>query len=176
MSNPSVEFLIRSLVAALLDQYHVVSPPVPVRQMIASPLPDLAGDLSLTENMFITFCEAMWLRLIGGQGVVFANANLPEPQRRYAMACALFSGLCLSEGGRAVGLHNNPYEEAKTHEHQFARSLLIPLELLPPDWCSMSAAEMAALFDVPVSVSGLRIHELRQHQPYGRLPIVNKLR
>lgn len=164
MSGPSVEFLIRSLVVALLDNFQVDRPPVPVRKMIASPPPDLARDLSLTENSFITFCEAMWLRLIGGQGVVFVNANLPEPQRRYAMACALFAGLCSTEGGRAVGLYDGSYEVAKTYEHQFARELLIPLELLPSDWDTMSAAELSALFDVPVSAAGMRIHELRNQQ------------
>ncbi|MEI2827871.1 MAG: hypothetical protein V9F04_16845 [Dermatophilaceae bacterium] len=94
---------------------------MPVRDMLLNPPPDLRHDLSLTE---VGFGEAIWLRLLGGQGSVFANSDLPEPERRYHMAGALFTALCATAGGRAVGLPPVPNDEMKAQMDLFARRLL----------------------------------------------------
>lgn len=158
--QPSFEFLSQSIVAALLEYYHVDGPPVPVRQFLLSPHPDLVEDVSLIEGEGITFCDALWVRLVRGQGVVFVNSALPEPQRRYGMACALFSALCSSRGGRAAGYssgwNGSIYERAAV----FARWLLIPAELLPSDWPQLSAEELADLFLIPRAVAEARRQEL----------------
>jgi hypothetical protein len=150
MNSPSLDFLCDSLVVALLAHYRVKRAPVPVRDMLVNPPPDLRRDISLTD---VSFGEAIWLRLIGGQGSIFANENLPEPERRYHMACALFTALCATRGGQAVGLPEVPNDELKAQMDQFARRLLLAPEVLPADWAGLSPAQLAALCCVPVEVA-----------------------
>ena len=98
MAQPSLKFLCDCLATALLSHYGVTQVPVPLRAMLLEPPPDLAHDLSLTE---VGFGEAMWLRPPSGLATVFVNADMPEPERRYAMARAMFVGLCTTKGGQA---------------------------------------------------------------------------
>jgi hypothetical protein len=118
--------------------------------MLLNPPPDLRRDISLTD---VTFGEAIWLRLIGGQGSVFANENLPEPEQRYHMACALFTALCATRGGQAVGLPEVPNDELKAQMDQFARRLLLAPEVLPEGWSALTAPQLAAMCGVPVDVA-----------------------
>ena len=157
MAQPSLEFLVVAIANALLDYYGIEAPPVPVREILRSPPPDLARDLSLTE--MLPFGEALWLRLMGGQGAVFVNSDLSEARRRYAMACALFIGLCSSEGGRAAGLPPLPNDNLREQSTIFGRHFLMPESLLPPGWDRMSANELADLFGVPASVAESRLQE-----------------
>src|SRR3972149_206206 len=129
MALPSLEFLTACLVAGLLDHYGIVSPPEPVRDMLESPPPDLAGDICLT--LGLPFGNALWLRLLGGQGTVFVNNGLSEVEQRYAMARALFTGLCASKGGLEVGLPAVPNDALNAQGAKFARQLLMPPDLLP---------------------------------------------
>ena len=156
-----MEFLTRSVAIALLDHCGVQKPPVPIRKLILSPPRDLATDLSLVENPHITFCSAQWIRLIGGQGVMFVNGNLAEPERRYAMACALFSALCFTPGGQASGLQALAQSESYACDERFARYLLMPIELLPNDWHLMSVEALADLFGVPLEVAATRLQEIK---------------
>ena len=150
MALPSLTFLCDSLAAALFAHYGVSQVPVPVRDMLADPPPELRRDLSLTE---VSFGEAVWLRLLGGQGSVFANSELPEPERRYHMACALFTALCATAGGRAAGLPSVPNDEMKTQMDLFARRLLMAPQLLPTGWQGMAPAGLAELCGVPRGVA-----------------------
>jgi len=158
MALPSLDFLCECVVAGLLDYYSIVHPPVPIREMLASPPPDLAGDLSLSSGL--PFGDALWLRLLRGQGTVFVNNTLSHEAQRYAMAHALFTGLCSSEGGRAAGLPAVPNDALNAQGAMFARLLLMPLDLLPEAWESMSPPDLARLFMVPVSVAETRVQEL----------------
>lgn len=157
MAQPSLEFLCHCITIALLDHYAVDRAPVPIREMLDSPPPDLAGDLSLTG---LPFGDVLWLRLLRGQGTVFFNNTLSEVEQRYAMARALFTGLCDSKGGRAVGLPAVPNDELNVQGAMFARQLLMPEPLLPAEAASMSPQELARLFLVPVSVAETRVREL----------------
>jgi len=161
MIRPSLEFLCDSLVAGLLAHYSVTRAPVPVSDMLRQPPPDLRGDISLTG---VTFGEAVWLRLSGGQGSIFANENLPEPQRRYNMACALFTALCATRGGQAAGLPDLPNDQLKAQSDYFARRLLLAPEVLPADWAALTPSQLAALSGVPVEVAE---HHLAQPRPVG---------
>lgn len=156
-----------SVAAALIDYYGVNRLPVPVRTFITSPPPDLVRDISLIEGASITFCDAVWVRLINGQGVIFVNGNLPEVDRRYTMACALFFGLCAARGGRAMGLYDAACGTANQFAEQFGRLLLMPVELLPTGWELMPAEELARIADVPIRAAELRLCEsgLRQSPP-----------
>jgi hypothetical protein len=150
MARPSLEFLCDSLAVGLLSHYGVTQAPVPVRDMLLEPPPDLRRDISLTD---VSFGEAIWLRLIGGQGSVFANEHLPEPERRYHMACALFTALCATRGGQAVGLPEVPNDDLQAQMDHFARRLLLAPEILPENWTDLPSEALAALCGVPVQVA-----------------------
>ncbi|MCC7361768.1 MAG: hypothetical protein IT317_19960 [Anaerolineales bacterium] len=150
MTTASLTFLCDCLAAALFEHYGVARLPVPVREMLANPPPDLRRDVSLTE---VTFGEAIWLRLLGGQGSVFANSDLPEPERRYYMACALFTALCATAGGRRVGLPPVPNDDMPTQMDLFARRLLMAPRLLPAGWQALGPAGLAELCGVPHAVA-----------------------
>ena len=158
MASPSLEFLCECLVAGLLDHYGIVRPPVPVREMLDAPPPDLTSDLCLTPGL--PFGDALWLRLLRGQGTVFVNNALSEVEQRYAMARSLFTGLCDSKGGRAVGLPAVPNDRLRAQGASFARRLLMPEPLLPAEAASMSPQELADLFVVPLRVAEERLQEL----------------
>ena len=150
MNGPSLEFLCDCLVAAFLAHYGVKRVPVPLREMLLAPPPDLARDLSLTE---VSFGEAIWLRPLSGQGSVFVNMEMSEAERRYAMARSLFIGLCASQGGREVGLPDIPNDNLKAQSDLFARRLLMAPELLPSGWRQLPAEDLAALCGVPRPVA-----------------------
>jgi hypothetical protein len=150
MARPTLEFLCDSIAVALLSHYDIKRIPVPVREMLLDPPPDLRLDLSLTE---VRFGEATWLRMIGGQGSVFANGDLPEPERRYHMACSLFTAFCATQGGRAAGLPEMPNDDMKAQKDFFARRLLLAPELLPAGWQTMAPKALADLAGVPLEVA-----------------------
>jgi hypothetical protein len=150
MALPTLEFLCDSIAVALLSHYGVKRAPVPVREMLIDPPPDLRLDVSLTE---VRFGEATWLRMIGGQGSVFANSELPEAERRYHMACSLFTALCATQGGREAGLPAVSNDEMKAQKDRFARRLLLAPELLPEGWQRMAPQALADLAGVPLDVA-----------------------
>jgi hypothetical protein len=150
MTGPSLEFLCDCLVSALLSHYSVTRVPVPLRQMLLEPPPDLRHDLGLTE---VSFGEAIWLRPLGGQASVFVNADMSEPDRRYAMARAMFVGLCTTKSGRAAGLPAVPNDQLKAQSDLFARRLLMAKELLPDGWEQLAPRALAALCGVPEPVA-----------------------
>lgn len=160
MEKPSLKFLCKSIATGLLEHYKIDRPPVQVRKILLQPPPDLAGDISLTENHHISFCDALWIRLQKGQGVIFANSTIPEPHLRYAMAGALFTGLCSSKGGRAIGLPAVPNDHLTAQSALFSREMLVPATMLPTGWAEMPAQKLAELFSVPEWVMKIRLQEL----------------
>ncbi len=160
MAQPTVKFLCVAIANALLAHYGVERPPVPVRDFLRAPPPDLSNELSLIEAL--SFGEAMYIRGLSGQGTVFSNPSLPGYTQRFALARALFLGLCNSRGGQAAGLPpakvltNDLYDIA----NYFARCLLMPKWLLPEGWEAMAPEYVAELFDVSVSVVEQRKQEL----------------
>jgi hypothetical protein len=152
MASPSLKFLCDCLATALLSHYGVTQLPVPLRQMLMEPPPELSGDLGLTE---VSFGEAIWLRPPSGQASVFVNAEMPEPERRYAMARAMFIGLCTSKSGHAAGLPAVPNDDLKAQSDLFARRLLMAPELLPDGWEQLEPQALAALCGVPEPVAAV---------------------
>ncbi len=150
MARPSLEFLADCLAAALLAHYRVTQLPVPLREMLREPPPELRRDLSLTE---VSFGEAIWLRPPSGQASVFVNSELPEPERRYAMARAMFIGLCSSKSGQGAGLPPVPNLDLKAQCDLFARRLLMAPELLPAGWEQLEPRTLAGLCGVPEPVA-----------------------
>lgn len=159
MDRAVIQYLIDCLAVAVLDFCKAKSAPVDVRDVILSPPPDLIPDLALVESTSINFTTAVWVRGLNRQGMVFVNGNLPSSERRYLTACALFDGLCHSEGGRAAGLGGLLND--RDWADRFARRLLMPFQLLPPDWETRPARELADLFDVPIKVVEKHLRELR---------------
>ncbi len=158
MAEPSLEFLCDSIASALLDYYGIDQPPVPIRDILRSPPFDLVGDLNLVEGL--PFGDALWIRLPDGSGKVFVNLGASERERRYAMARALFTGMCSSKGGQAAGLPSVPNDDLKAQSSLFARRLLMSEDLLPGGWEVMSLEALADLFRVPQSVVEDRLEEL----------------
>ena len=159
MAQPSLKFLCDCLATALLSHYGVTQVPVPLRAMLLEPPPDLARDLSLTE---VGFGEAMWLRPPSGLATVFVNADMPEPERRYAMARAMFVGLCTTKGGQAAGLPAVPNADLKAQSDLFARRLLMAPELLPAGWQRLAPQALAALCGVPQPVAEAQLQTASQ--------------
>jgi hypothetical protein len=159
MTRPSLEFLCNCLVSALLSHYSVRRMPVPLRQMLLEPPPDLRHDLGLTE---VSFGEAIWLRPFSEQASVFVNADMSEPERRYAMARAMFVGLCTTTGGRAAGLPAVPNDQLKAQSDLFARRLLMAKELLPDGWEQLGPQALAALCGVPEPVAQAQLLAMLQ--------------
>jgi hypothetical protein len=158
MNRPSLGFLCDCIAAALLARYGVTRPPVPLRAMLGSPPPDLAQHLSLTETL--PFGDALWLRPPSGQASIFVNPSIPEPQKRYGMARALFVGLCSSQGGQEVGLPEVSNDNLSAQADLFARRLLLAPCLMPEDWEGMPAEALADLFGVPVDVVEAHLSEM----------------
>ena len=140
------------MAAALLSHYGVTALPVPLRQMLVNPPPELRGDLGLAE---VSFGEAVWLRSLGGRASVFVNTELPECERRYAMARAMFIGLCASQSGRAAGLPPVPNDDLKAQSDLFARRLLMAPELMPNGWEQWEPRALAELCGVPEPVAAM---------------------
>jgi hypothetical protein len=161
MAQPTVKFLCVAIANALLAHYGVERPPVPVRDFLRTPPPDLTNELSLIEAL--SFGEAMYIRGLSGQGTVFSNPNIPGATQRVALARALFLGLCNSRGGQAAGLPSAKVLTSELHNSAsyFARCLLMPEWLLPEGWETMRPEPLAELFDVPVPLVEHRIQELR---------------
>lgn len=162
--KPTADFLIDSLVTGLLDHYGVRYPPVPIRRMALEPPLDFKHDISLSESVNFTFCRSVWIRPLDGQGVIFLNGNLTERERRYELACALYSGVCGTNAGRESGLYfamsTLPPSAITNYASRFARKLLIPTELLPLRWEKLSTEALAELFEVPEPVAQFRQQEL----------------
>ena len=163
MTSPSLGFLCDCIAAALLARYGVTRPPVPLRAMLGSPPPDLAKHLSLTETL--PFGDALWLRPPGGQASIFVNPAIPEPNKRYGMARAMFVGLCSSKGGQEVGLPEVPNDNLSAQADLFARRLLLAPSLMPEGWEEMPADALAELFGVPVEVVEAHLSEMVRADP-----------
>jgi hypothetical protein len=159
MPQPSLKFLCDCLATALLSHYGVTQAPVPLREMLQEPPPDWARDLGLTE---MSFGEAMWLRPPSGLGTVFVNTEMPEPEQRYAMARAMFVGLCTTKGGQAAGLPAVPNADLKAQSDLFARRLLMAPELLPNGWQWLAPQALAALCGVPQPVAEAHLQTAQQ--------------
>lgn len=126
--------------------------------MLGSPPPDLAKHISLTETL--PFGDALWLRPPGGQASIFVNPTIPEPNKRYGMARAMFVGLCSSKGGQEAGLPEVPNDNLSAQSDLFARRLLLAPSLMPEDWEGMPAEALAELFGVPVDVVEAHLNEM----------------
>ena len=155
MAWPSLEFLCVCITAARLDRDDVRRLPVPPS--------DLVHDLSLSEGLH--FGDALWMRPPDGWGSVFVNPAVPEPQQRYAMARALFIGLCDSKGGRAVGLPRAPNDDLSAQSTFFARRLLMPADLLTYGWKRLPPDQLAELCGVPIAIAEAHLAALPCHQP-----------
>jgi hypothetical protein len=159
MAQPSLEFLCVSVASALLEQFHVGQPPVPIREILRTPPEDLRNDLGLTETL--PYGDAVWVRTISGLGSVFANPHAPETVKRFSMAQAFFVGLCSSPVGQSAGLPDPKSEGFQAVSGYFARCLLMPLQLLPEGWEAMSAGQLAEMFGVPEGAAAERLRELK---------------
>lgn len=129
-----------------------------MRAMLGSPPPDLAKHISLTETL--PFGDALWLRPPGGQASIFVNPAIPEANKRYGMARAMFVGLCSSKGGQEAGLPEVPNDNLSAQSDLFARRLLLAPSLMPNDWDAMPPAALAELFGVPVEVVEMHLNEM----------------
>jgi hypothetical protein len=158
MTRPSLGFLCDCIAAALLARYGVTRPPVPLRAMLGAPPPDLARHISLTETL--PFGDALWLRPPGGQASIFVNPAIPEPNKRYGMARAMFVGLCSSQGGQAAGLPEVPNDNLSAQSDLFARRLLLAPSLMPDDWEELPVETLAELFGVPTEVVEAHLGEM----------------
>ncbi len=160
MAQPSIEFLCACLANALLHFYRIERPPVPIEEMLLTPPPDLASDLALVR--WAPWVGYMYRRGLSQRGAVYVHPKLEPIEQRMAMASGLFLGLRDSEGGKAIGLGQAIVsEDAQVESELFARYLLMPAHLLPPDWETLPPQALAEIFEVPLDVAEVRLDELR---------------
>ncbi len=153
-----LDLLAESLASGFLRQYEVRRPPVPIFEMVRQPPEGLERHLSLC--LALPYSDAIYLRLLNGQGTIFVNPRLAGPLQRFAAARALLLGLFNTPGGQALGLGSLSIELPEETANYFARCLLMPANLLPADWRTLPVAELAQIFDVPQEVAAARIGEL----------------
>ena len=162
MSGPPpiarLDLLAESLASGFLRQYQVSRPPVPIFDMVRQPPEGLERHLSLC--LALPYSDAIYLRLLNGQGTIFVNPRLAGPMQRYATARALLLGLFNTPGGQALGLGFASLELPEETADYFARCLLMPTAMFPADWEALPVAEVARLFEVPQDVAAARLSEL----------------
>lgn len=137
---------IENLAGALLERYHVATPPVPIDTMLKDPLLDLWDvDPSQLSSSF-------------GHGV-FRHAP------RLAQARLLYRAISDSEAARAAGL-NAPWPAASREVKYFSRCLLLPeawIRQLPESDLVVEA--ISDKFQVPPFDVVVRLGELGLHVP-----------
>jgi hypothetical protein len=159
-----LDLLAESLASGFLRQYEVERPPVPIFDMVRQPPEGLERHLSLC--LALPYSDAIYLRLLNGQGTIFVNPRLAGPLQRFATAKALLMGLFNTPGGQALGLGIMSLELPGETAEYFARCLLMPASLMPKDWRALPVTELARIFDVPREVAATRLKELNGN---GRL-------
>jgi hypothetical protein len=164
-----LDLLAESLANGLLEHYAVSRPPVPVFEMVRRPPAGLERHVSLC--LALPYSDAIYLRLLNGQGTIFVNPRISWVQQRFATARAMLVSLFNTPGGRALGLGLAPAQFPDETADYFARCLLIPHNLLPGDWRDQPASELARTFEVPPEVAAQRAAELDQNGA-GRGPFV----
>ena len=137
---------IEKLAGALLERYHITTPPVPIENMLKDPLLDL-WDVDPTQ-----------LSSSFGHGV-FRHAP------RLAQARLLYRAISDSAAARAAGL-NAPWPAASREVKYFARCLLLPevwVRQLPESARGVDA--ISEKFQVPPFDVIVRLGELGLHVP-----------
>jgi hypothetical protein len=153
-----LDLLAESMASGLVKYYEVVRPPVPIFEMVRRPPTGLERHLSLC--LALPYSDAIYLRLLNGQGTIFVNPRISWAHQRYATARALLVGLFNTPGGRALGLGVTPVQFPDEIADYFARCLLLPAELLSPDVAARPVLELARLFEVPPETVAARMAEL----------------
>jgi hypothetical protein len=159
-----LDLLAESLAYGLIRHYDIVRPPVPIFEMVRRPPAGLERHLSLC--LALPYSDAIYLRLLNGQGTIFVNPRLSQAHQRYATARAMLLGLANSPGGHALGLGVTPVSFPDEATEYFARCLLMPTSLLPANWQALPDSELAQIFDVPPEVVAARIDDLDGHGPH----------
>ena len=155
-----LDLLAELLAGGLLQYYNVIRPPVPVFEMVRRPPAGLERHISLC--LALPYSDAIYLRLLNGQGTIFVNPRISWAQQRYATARAMLVSLFNTPGGRALGLDVTPTVFPDETAEYFARCLLLPSRLLPDNWPQLPATELAHMFEVPPEVVAVRTVEVEQ--------------
>ncbi len=153
-----LDLLAESLASGLLQHYQVTRPPVPIFEMVRRPPSGLERHISLC--LALPYSDAIYLRLLNGQGTIFVNPRISWAQQRFATARAMLVSLFNSPGGRALGLGVTPVQFPDEVAEYFARCLLMPRSFFPQDWAQQPILEIARVFEVPPETAATRVAEM----------------
>jgi Zn-dependent peptidase ImmA (M78 family) len=150
-------FLVESLAYGLLHAFHVMGPPVPVRDLIRNPHP-VFESLSLLE-LNLGLYDAVYRSLINGSCLIAVDLDHPPAAQRFAMARELYVAFCYSR--RAPELDWPDRDDPRRQSGFFARCLLMPAAWVKQISArTKSLAELAAAFGVSPEVMALRLKEV----------------
>lgn len=110
---------------ALLDFSGATEPPVPVEEILNHPPQVYQQDFGVVD-MYSNLWDATFARPPGQRGSIFVRVDLPEKQRRRALARETLSAMITSKHGRELGLPDLLMSELKDSADYFASHLLAP--------------------------------------------------
>ncbi len=150
-------FLVESLAYGLLQAFHVMGPPVPVRDMIRSSHP-VFESLSLLE-LNLGLYDAVYRSLINGSCLIAVDLDHPPALQRFAMARELYVAFCYSR--RAAELDWPDRDHPRKRSSFFARCLLMPAAWVKQVSARTgSLAELTAVFGVSTEMMAPRLKEV----------------
>lgn len=153
-------FLVECLAWGMLQAYGVQAPPVPVRTMIAQPLP-IFKNLVLLE-LSLGLYAATYRSGLNGSRLIVVDPTLPDEVQRAGIARELYVAYCYTSRATEVcgkGGHPRAYSDL------FARCLLMPAAWVTTSAVTMSVEDLAARFRVPTSMAACRLNELVHYSP-----------
>lgn len=125
ISREERHWFLRNAAKALLDFSGATEPPVPVEEVLNHPPQAYQDDFGVVD-MYSNLWDATFARPPGQRGSIFVRVDLPEKERRHALARETLSAMITSKHGRELGLPDLLMSELKDSAEYFAAHLLAP--------------------------------------------------
>lgn len=125
ISREERHWFLRNVAKALLDFSGATAPPVPVEEILNHPPQVYLDDFGVVD-MYSNLWDATFARPPGQRGSIFVRVDLPDSERRHALARETLSAMITSKHGRELGLPDLLMSELKDSAETFASHLLAP--------------------------------------------------
>jgi hypothetical protein len=155
-SREEREWFLRNLARGLIEYFGRAEPPVQVEDMLTQPPPLYDADFGLVE-MYSNLWDATFARPPSQRGSIFVRSDLPQVERRFALAREMLSALITSKHGRAMGLPELLLPHLRESAEYFARYLLVP-ELMLDAYRKQGGKKVgfADAFQIPPQIAAVR--------------------
>jgi hypothetical protein len=118
-------WFLQGMARALVEHSGAAEPPVPIEAILDHPPEVFQEDFGVVD-MYSNLWDATFARPPGQRGSIFVRVDLPETERRYALARETLSAMITSKHGRDLGLPDLLMPELKESASYFASTLLAP--------------------------------------------------